>query len=127
MKPYVCTYDECPTPEHVYASKRDWVDHEREFHRRRWACHEPDHSARYESPVPLRYHFLMEHSDTIAESQIDTVVALSNSYDDAWRDQCPFCLAKNPIKEDLDDHITSHMEHLALISILVPPLIYWWQ
>ena len=36
--PYVCVFKDCAKPNHLYASRREWFDHEIQVHRREWHC-----------------------------------------------------------------------------------------
>ncbi|KAI5801072.1 hypothetical protein FPQ18DRAFT_65659 [Pyronema domesticum] len=38
IRPYVCTYKECPQASHLFERRHDWFHHERDIHRREWIC-----------------------------------------------------------------------------------------
>ncbi|KAF5680066.1 tetratricopeptide-like helical [Fusarium heterosporum] len=42
LRPYTCTYDDCPNPDKMYATRHDWIYHEMQMHRRQWKCQQCD-------------------------------------------------------------------------------------
>jgi len=40
LQPYICTFDSCTKPNHLFETRHDWYDHEVQHHRREWYCAE---------------------------------------------------------------------------------------
>ncbi|KAF5001849.1 hypothetical protein FDECE_10838 [Fusarium decemcellulare] len=115
LQPYVCTYDNCRTPNELYPSRRRWLQHEESIHRRVWRC--KDHpQAIFESEEGLRVHFQEEHGDLTRRS-IDELLLISAFARVDDREFCPICFRKPPFQKGLSNHIANHLEQISLFSL----------
>ncbi|KAF4443304.1 zinc finger protein [Fusarium austroafricanum] len=116
IRPYICTYDNCPAAPQLFVSKHDWIRHEEVEHRQRWSC--TDHPKLiYASPDGLSAHFTLSHSGMFKESDIDELVKVCGfeSVDD--RLLCPVCLQEPSSDEGLTNHLATHLEEIALSTL----------
>ncbi|KAF5707177.1 serine threonine kinase [Fusarium mundagurra] len=44
LQAYVCTFDNCETPDALFETRQDWLRHELENHRREWHCNDLKHN-----------------------------------------------------------------------------------
>lgn len=71
LQAYVCTFDNCETPDILFETRQDWLRHELENHRREWHCNDPKHK-----PHKSEQEFI-EHMKTFHELQIPAPQLLS--------------------------------------------------
>lgn len=149
IDPYVCLFERCGEGDIAFKSPEEWLGHMQWKHTVVWACQVSGHeNCRYDSQVELERHLQSDHPDAFMESQLpeliqqsalpasDTFAVLTLSIDtsesqpttfDAY--QCPVCLKKFPFatsdaettnpQESIQDHILSHLETIALLSLPV--------
>ncbi|KAJ3530535.1 hypothetical protein NM208_g9288 [Fusarium decemcellulare] len=115
LQPYVCTYDNCRTPNELYPSRRRWLQHEESIHRRVWRCKDHPHAI-FESEEGLRGHFQKEHED-LTEKSLDELLLISAFAHVDDRELCPICLRKPPFQKGLSNHIANHLERISLFSL----------
>ncbi|KAM4063741.1 ankyrin repeats (3 copies) domain-containing protein [Hirsutella rhossiliensis] len=113
LQPYLCTYADCQEPLTMYASRKTWLDHEAQAHRKVWRCFE--HIYPFKSKGALKHHLEMEHR-TLGKAQIQGIVDLGQATVKDERTTCPFCLSKGPFQKDLANHMAHHMEKLACFA-----------
>ncbi|RBR20854.1 hypothetical protein FVER53590_13280 [Fusarium verticillioides] len=64
LQAYVCTFDNCETPDILFETRQDWLRHELENHRREWHCNDPKHKPHNSEPE------FMEHMKSLHELQL---------------------------------------------------------
>ncbi|OAL19817.1 hypothetical protein AYO22_09344 [Fonsecaea multimorphosa] len=115
LQPYVCTYEECPDADRMYASRHAWLEHERLFHRRVWKCFE-HRSFISKSRESLFQHFSSCHQGLDAQ-EIENLLDLAETTLDDDRKSCPFCHSNGPFKKGFHNHIAFHQEQLATFAV----------
>ena len=100
----------------MYSSRHGWLEHERLVHRRVWQCFEHV-DAIYPSPTELQNHLQAEHGDRITQSQIQDLLAVSESSMMDKRSYCPICLFTGPFEKGLGNHIAFHLESFAVFAL----------
>lgn len=118
LQPYICTYTECNDHNQLFRSRREWSEHEGS-HRKAWRC--PEHpTAIYKSKAGLENHLRQEHSGTIPDNQLDTIVNIGETSTVDTREKCPICLVDSQaegVKDNLQNHIANHLERLAAFAL----------
>ncbi|KAI1426141.1 hypothetical protein F5Y12DRAFT_784217 [Xylaria sp. FL1777] len=115
LRPYICTSDDCSDSERLFTTRRDWICHEMQLHRRQWVCQSC--ACAYISKSEMANHVRHIHDSCIGENELTTTLDISERpMDETQVDTCPFCYATMSLKELLD-HIAGHMEEIALFSL----------
>ncbi|OAP56784.1 hypothetical protein AYL99_08896 [Fonsecaea erecta] len=115
LQPYVCTYEECPDADHLYASRHAWLEHERLVHRRVWRCFEHK-SFSSKSRDSLFQHFSACHQDLHAQ-EIENLLDLAETALVDERTSCPFCHSDGPFEKGFHNHMAFHQEQLATFAV----------
>ncbi|KAL1957631.1 hypothetical protein VTO42DRAFT_5742 [Malbranchea cinnamomea] len=116
VQPYICTYENCPQPEQLYGSRRQWMEHEIKFHCRLWRCHEHQTSI-YNSEELSKDHFCQGHKSALSEGQLQDLVdpAVKSCVNDRYI--CPICLSAGPFDSGLHNHLARHLERVAAFAL----------
>ncbi|TVY83721.1 hypothetical protein LSUE1_G003385 [Lachnellula suecica] len=116
LRPYICTYENCPNPEQRFATQREWYQHEERIHRRLWQCPE-HHSASFGSRTELDSHIRsFEHnfSRSLSQAQIlDTCQTVESDH----RRICFLCFSEFVTSTDLQKHVAFHLERFSAFSL----------
>ncbi|KAL8391070.1 hypothetical protein RB595_009900 [Gaeumannomyces hyphopodioides] len=115
LRPYTCTFADCLTPSKLYATRRDWIYHEMQVHRRQWVC-------RFCSEVATRrndmaFHLTACHPGQFQENKRSVLVDMAErTVDEGSIDQCSFCPRSMSVKK-LVALMGGHMEELSIFSL----------
>ncbi|KAK5200380.1 hypothetical protein LTR92_000923 [Exophiala xenobiotica] len=122
--PYTCIYDNCPSPETTFVTRRAWIDHmEGEEHSvsEGWFCLICEASTEYRTESDLSTHYMKDHAELITANQMQTLLDSSLLTFSTTPICCPLC---DPGEEDpLErrppdwDHIAEHVHEFALLSL----------
>ncbi|KAK1763391.1 hypothetical protein QBC33DRAFT_598613 [Phialemonium atrogriseum] len=115
-QPYMCTYEDCPDADALYASRSAWLAHEANVHRRVWRCFAHPEPL-FTSQDSLERHLESEHGAVLAQSQIREITKLSHTNTVDQRSMCPFCQTRGPFERGLSNHMAFHMEQLACFAV----------
>lgn len=66
LLPYVCTFEFCPKPDHLYATRQAWFEHESQIHRREWYCEACDLTL-YEEEAMIE-HLAGAHKEQVSKT-----------------------------------------------------------
>jgi len=113
----MCTYPECQSPDQLFRSRRDWIEHE-SSHRKAWRC--PEHpNAVFKYPSGLEDHLKASHQDSIPENQLASVVKVGETSTVDMRQACPICYAPANTEGmgSLQNHIANHLERIAAFAL----------
>ncbi|KAF2015912.1 hypothetical protein BU24DRAFT_422223 [Aaosphaeria arxii CBS 175.79] len=114
LRPYVCTFESCSDPDKQYSTRRDWIYHEIQVHRRQWVCDE--HDLKFESKALFSRHVVDRHS-VIAAEQLPVLIDISERpLDGLDIVSCPLCPEKRRLML-LEPHIAEHLESIALFAL----------
>lgn len=116
LQPYMCTYEDCPDADALYASRSAWLAHEANVHRRVWRCFAHPEPL-FTSQDSLENHLEAEHGAVLANSQIREITKLSHTSTVDQRSMCPFCQSSGPFERGLSNHMAFHMEQLACFAV----------
>ncbi|CAG8961656.1 hypothetical protein HYFRA_00006193 [Hymenoscyphus fraxineus] len=122
LRPYCCTFQDCRTD--LFASRREWFEHEMGAHRRRWYC-KLCRNDTFDTKVAFGQHLSTSHA-RLTESQINLM--LENCHrpiNHFTSSSCPLCDKWTP-PENIDDnshdfcrHLGHDLQQLALSSLSV--------
>ncbi|KAF4553333.1 Hypothetical protein D9617_7g030600 [Elsinoe fawcettii] len=116
LRPFICTYPDCDDESVMFATSKQWLDHERLSHRRIWQCYQHAEPT-YTTPGALQSHLETTHKSELTSAQIEQLLGLSESTLADSRKSCPFCLSDGPFPTGLEKHMAVHMIRLARFSI----------
>ena len=115
LRPYVCTYQDCPNAEKMYITRHEWLHHEQQMHQRSWICWngcEP----KFKSAQLLSDHILHHHSGKFIESQLPVLLDMcERAADPDEEESCSLCGQQMNL-EALRLHVAFHLEDIALFG-----------
>jgi len=115
LRPYVCTFAECSTPDKLYATRSDWLYHEMQIHRRQWTCRQCNEP--YESIDDMVSHLEQVHAGSWTKHQLPVLLEMSEGpLDETKQRTCPICLYEDFLNRVLE-HMARHMEEIALFAL----------
>jgi ankyrin repeat protein len=115
LQPYSCTHQHCETPEKLYASRHEWIEHELWAHRKIWQC-SVHPNEEYSSPQSYEEHIRQHHAD-IAESHLPVLVSMAESTSSKTTRACPICYYDESVPSKLQNHIAFHLESIASFAL----------
>ncbi|ORY08199.1 hypothetical protein BCR34DRAFT_590047 [Clohesyomyces aquaticus] len=115
LRPYLCTFVNCQNPDKQYLSRRDWIYHEKQMHRRRWVCEE--HDASFSTEALFIIHVNDLHSTIVTEQQQLVLLQMSErQVDEMEIVACPLCPDERRLMI-LENHLADHLESMALFVL----------
>lgn len=116
LRPYICTYEHCKIPTHLYESRRDWVQHENSAHRKVYRCLQ--HSDQVFTQLDgYKRHLADEHPELGSnEASVERIVQASESVLDVVDRPCPICMVTLDTVTGMEGHIALHLERFAQFS-----------
>ncbi|KAF2845590.1 hypothetical protein T440DRAFT_260852 [Plenodomus tracheiphilus IPT5] len=117
LQPYMCTYEDCKTPDCTYESRREWFRHEKEMHWKRWECINGCNQT-FISSDTIRAHIQQTHPAVAHATLIEAVVRScerQNPFNTGTK--CPFCPRQIPTSDRYRSHVGKHFEDVALFVI----------
>lgn len=115
LRPYTCTFAKCTNPDKLYATRREWIYHEMQMHRRQWSCRScHDH---FTTKQLMSSHLQTAHAHMWNQEQLSTLLEVSEGpADEAVARPCTFCGDEHSGKH-LMAHIAGHLEELSLFVL----------
>lgn len=118
LEPYLCTFEDCLRADKTYGARDDWFRHELDSHRimKVWVCHACQEE--FGTPEKFEAHLQEEHGHVGGSSQVAMMISLFMKHSERHLGEqtCPLC-ATSVRAEALKDHISDHLEQLALTSV----------
>ncbi|CVK98860.1 uncharacterized protein FMAN_08398 [Fusarium mangiferae] len=90
LQAYVCTFDNCETPDMLFETRQDWLRHELENHRREWHCNDPKHKP-HNSETDFIEHMKTLHELQLPDPQLFSLAKLCKRSSSADTVICPLC------------------------------------
>ncbi|KAF5530648.1 serine threonine kinase [Fusarium mexicanum] len=90
LQAYVCTFDNCETPDILYETRQDWLRHEFENHRREWHCNDPEHKP-FNIETEFIEHIKALHEPQLLGPQLLSLAKLCERSSSADTVPCPLC------------------------------------
>ncbi|EAW17234.1 C2H2 type zinc finger domain protein [Aspergillus fischeri NRRL 181] len=117
LRPYVCTFQDCANAGKLYVSRRDWIYHELQIHRREFVCKEcyKRCPSRNEMSTHLREHY----GESIPPAQLSVILDLCDhqvDVSDYEKTTCFVCGEELSLSA-LQGHLAAHMEDIALFVL----------
>jgi len=117
LRPYLCTDDNCPSPDKMYATRHEWIYHEMQMHRRQWSCPHDDCYAIFDIQGSMVDHLRHKHSGSWTHSQLNVVLEVCEApLDEARIVACPMCPNELYLSRLLT-HLAKHMEEISLFVL----------
>ncbi|KAI0873005.1 hypothetical protein GGS24DRAFT_409246, partial [Hypoxylon argillaceum] len=116
LQPYHCTYELCRDPNRLYGSKQEWIDHESQ-HSRIWYCME--HDIEYETQPEYTDHLTLDHPVIAAEHFSEELLGAAMRPSAKVHRGCPFCPIIFANIREMQDHLATHLERLALPTLAI--------
>ncbi|KAF8536480.1 hypothetical protein BDD12DRAFT_912112 [Trichophaea hybrida] len=104
IRPYVCTFKDCPKQNHLFDSRHEWFEHEQELHRKEWYCNSCGKI--FTSSTDFGEHLRKSHPGL--QTAMDRCERTIQS-----EQPCPLCPA-SCLPGRLQKHLARHMQQTAL-------------
>ncbi|KAK2877137.1 hypothetical protein FQN49_001381 [Arthroderma sp. PD_2] len=117
LRPYVCTFKNCQNSGKLFVTRRDWIYHELQIHRREFSCNQC-HKVK-SSRQDMSRHLREDHSESISPTHLEIILDLSSrqvDVSDSKKDPCLICGEEFSL-HNLQKHLSHHMEDLALFVL----------
>ncbi|EWG48629.1 hypothetical protein FVEG_08333 [Fusarium verticillioides 7600] len=116
LEPYVCLFEACQTPGHLYTHSSTWIKHMKE-HALRWRCTSRRHGE-FVTDSRERYldHMKNVHSGAITDAQLEVLADQNCCMTGPLFKACPLCGEETP-STSLTEHLVGHMRSLARKSL----------
>ncbi|OCL02070.1 hypothetical protein AOQ84DRAFT_383049 [Glonium stellatum] len=117
LRPYICTFEDCKAPDHLFDTRHQWFDHEMQTHRRWWECVEGCNKP-FHSKASFQAHLERAHPALSGGAHLPVLMhmcerkASMNTPAD-----CSLCHQPLPSLTQLRRHMGQHYEQLALFAI----------
>lgn len=113
LRPYVCTFEECVTPNQLFKSRSEWLRHELKFHRQEWYCN--DCSVVFKDEKSLENHLKHVHPDACTPVLLPVVIKGCQRTSSS-PERCALCTVELPAIR-VRNHLARHLQQLALCSL----------
>ena len=116
LRPYLCTYESCRTSDQLYDSIESWIKHEESTHRFSLRC--PEHPTQiFPCKDGFQSHLEAEHGGQSNDFRTALLACASESVSAAATRCCPICLVTYTTTQELNTHISRHLERISLFSL----------
>ncbi|KAF8540095.1 hypothetical protein BDD12DRAFT_735547, partial [Trichophaea hybrida] len=114
LRPYVCTFPDCQRSDHLFTTRHEWFNHERQIHRREWFC-SPCQQL-FPHATIFRHHIKTIHMESAGQNQLDIVVERAErAFTSAQT--CRLCEETDIPARVIENHIGRHMRQVALFVL----------
>ncbi|OBT95745.1 hypothetical protein VE01_06431 [Pseudogymnoascus verrucosus] len=115
LRPYMCTHKHCQQPDELFATKQEWLNHER-THQKAWQC--PEHaSTHFLTQDDLKRHLLAENHESLQRMGLDDLLAICETVRPDSRTICPICFVDAGSSYGLENHLANHLERFAAFAL----------
>ncbi|KAK4203612.1 hypothetical protein QBC40DRAFT_219174 [Triangularia verruculosa] len=111
LMPYICTYEDSSDPDRLYASHREWCNHEN-GHTSVWHCYQ--HQQEFATQDEYIKHINKWHPQAIPENILLEYTAQQAGPSKAPKRDCPLCPTVFQTVAEMQKHIRRHLERLAI-------------
>ncbi|KAI0440549.1 hypothetical protein F4803DRAFT_464372 [Xylaria telfairii] len=119
--PYTCVAENCPAPQLLFCTRREWESHIKQSHLPRWQCPFCD-DVDCPTMESMGNHIQIEHPGELLENSFSTILSWS-AVQTMGIKSCPLCSSYGP--EDSSEivvHVLQHAYEFALRALPWPPL-----
>ncbi|KAJ4115420.1 hypothetical protein NW768_011272 [Fusarium equiseti] len=116
LDPYVCLFEECDSPGHLYSHSVKWMKHMRD-HTLRWRCKSKAHGEFIaKTRADYIHHMNACHPNKFNDVQLAVLADRGALPNGPLFTSCPLCGIDNP-DASIESHVVGHMRLLALKSL----------
>lgn len=125
--PYICIFEDCPTPDALYRTSDIWYHHIKTEHAQfTWKCTEcKTQQQTFGDPVDFAGHWRSSHAGTLSDEEIALVIRFGRFREPTQISHCAFCgwqpagaEEEAEYQEKMRNHLADdHMRTLALLSL----------
>ena len=116
LRPYVCTFPGCLSPQKQYLTRHDWIYHEQQMHRRQWVC-SGDCQQKFPTKDCMIEHLHSAHSSSPPQHQLPMLIEMSERpIDEDEILPCPLCPSEMYLSR-LQPHLAEHLETISLFVL----------
>lgn len=117
LEPYQCTFDDCVRADKKFGVREEWFQHELENHRLHKFWHCQPCADDFDQRDLFESHLVKKHKTD--PSHLSIVVSLCQKFSDKKiiHQACALCGASDMMSQVLKEHVATHMEQLALMTI----------
>jgi len=117
LQPYMCTFENCATPNEMYDGRRQWFNHELQKHRRSWTCHGHCNQT-FTSDDELAKHIRKYFPGHYSDAQIPVLAEMwAGQMDRHAESSCPLCGDRVAGSVQMQKHLGRHLEEVALFAL----------
>ncbi|KAF8465692.1 hypothetical protein BDZ91DRAFT_726704 [Kalaharituber pfeilii] len=113
LRPYLCTFRDCTTPDQLFETRRKWFEHELQFHRKEWFCN--DCEIVFTSEKDLEKHLQQLHSGICTAVLLPIIIKGCQRAPKSTQ-RCALCMEEKPASK-IRNHVARHLQQLALFSL----------
>ncbi|KAF4614364.1 hypothetical protein G7Y89_g15373 [Cudoniella acicularis] len=128
LKPYICLFKDCQSPNALFGSFREWIEHMLEDRKAsEWLCASAAHPTAqiFSSEKDFKEHLTTEHGKSLSEPQLARLARRSMRPAFRLFDDCPLCdfvhspsdVSEREAQDILQRHIAEHLQALSLLSL----------
>lgn len=118
LDPYVCLFEKCDSPDHLYSHSSIWVKHMKE-HTLRWRCKSKAHGEFLaDNKTDYVEHMKTSHAGKFTQAQLGILADRNAHTNGALFTSCPLCGIEKTDRP-MEHHVVGHMRLLALKSLPV--------
>ncbi|KAG5657293.1 hypothetical protein KAF25_005857 [Fusarium avenaceum] len=116
LDPYVCLFEKCNSPDHLYSNSSTWVKHMKE-HTLRWRCKSKVHGEFLaDNKTDYVEHMRTSHPGKFTLAQLSILADRNAHTSGALFTVCPLC-GVDKTNTPMEHHVVGHMRLLALRSL----------
>lgn len=109
----MCLHEDCDSSDRLYASKREWFQHELNVHSKHWSCDECQLTLKHEEE--MRAHLDRVHTNKFSPTEVRTIIELSERVTSPSAPySCPLCGRTTVHRRS---HMARHLQRLALFVV----------
>jgi hypothetical protein len=138
LQPYTCVLEDCPSPDELYGSRKDWETHMQKIHSAdKWICYVCTQAPQvFDTAAEYETHLLKSatHADTFTEDQLPFLIEDGRTPTMPDFQTCPLCnwserhaefdelpSQQSPIHNlkttNIQDHVAEHLHSFALQAL----------
>jgi La domain len=117
LRPYVCTYEGCRNQDAMFASRREWFEHEMNIHCINYLCIPPCQEA-FDTYFEFHRHLKQGHNESLSDEQIRLMADMRKA--SAFPQNgipCPLCQTHCSSSKQLEKHLGGDLEQIALFTL----------
>ncbi|KAF8243837.1 hypothetical protein K440DRAFT_497530, partial [Wilcoxina mikolae CBS 423.85] len=118
LRPYICTFNDCPRSNYLFESRTDWYQHETELHRREWHCKACEKTI--SSHSAFEKHLQELHPSLTRPEQLQTMINRCERPIQSAQ-ACPLCPEELPPTR-FQRHLGQHLQQVALFVLPRPEI-----